>query len=148
MPIPAFDNHGFLPDGIHDCDLREIKARFGLFQFSDRRPILFSKLESFIAEAKRAQLGRWVLIDGSFATSQPQPNDIDIVLTVSFAHDFSADLSPAHYNLVSKRRVQRRHGFDIVVVREETSEYDEAIAFFAQVRRAPELRKGILRLTL
>jgi len=49
---------------------------------------------------------------------------------------------------VSKKRVQKRFGFDIVAVREGTSEFDEAIAFFQQVRREPTLRKGLLKVPL
>jgi len=49
---------------------------------------------------------------------------------------------------VSSRSVRRRYGFDIVVVREYTVEYEEAVAFFQQVRGQPALRKGILKLTL
>ena len=88
------------------------------------------------------------MIDGSFVTGKPEPNDINLVLVLPFAHDVAADLSPAQYNLVSKRRVQSRFGFDIVVVREDTGELDEAVAFFQQVRYRPDLRKGILRLLL
>ena len=44
--------------------------------------------------------------------------------------------------------VRKRFGFDMVAVRENTAELDEAVAFFKQVRGKPGLRKGILRLTL
>jgi hypothetical protein len=47
-----------------------------------------------------------------------------------------------------KRRVQKRFGFDIIVVRENTLEYEEAVAFFQQVRGERPARKGILRLAL
>jgi hypothetical protein len=70
------------------------------------------------------------------------------VLVLSRSHDVAADLPPGHYNLVSRRSVRRRYGFDIVVVREYTVEYEEAVAFFQQVRGQPALRKGILNLTL
>ena len=56
MPIPFLDEHGFLPAGIHDCTLEEIKARFGSFQTTDRRPQLFAKLEAFLAEARAARM--------------------------------------------------------------------------------------------
>ena len=29
MAIPAFNEHGLLPEGIHDCSLEEAQARFG-----------------------------------------------------------------------------------------------------------------------
>jgi hypothetical protein len=148
MPIPLLDQHGLLPVGVHDCTLEEIKARFGSFQRSDRRPQLFQKLAALIAEMRSARFARYLLVDGSFSTAKPDPNDIDLVLVLPFAHDFADDLTPAQYNLVSKRRVQKRFGFDIVAVRENTIEYDEAVAFFEQVRHEPALRKGSLRLSL
>lgn len=148
MPIPLLDRHGFLPAGVHDCTLDELKGRFGSFQISDQRPKLFQKFLALVAEAQAARFARCLLIDGSFVTAKPDPNDIDLVLVLPFAHDLIADLSPAQYNLVSKRRVQKRFGFDIVAVRENTVEYDEAVAFFEQVRHEPALHKGILRLSL
>ena len=148
MPIPPLDQNGFLPAGVHDCTLEEIKTRFGSFQRSDRRPNLLQKLEALVAEMRSARFARCLLVDGSFVTAKPDPNDIDLVLVLPFAHDLIADLTPAQYNLVSKRRVQKRFGFDIVAVRESNVEYDEAAAFFEQVRHEPALRKGILRLSL
>ena len=148
MAIPGLDPNGFLPVGVHHCTLAEIQARFGTFQESDWRPRLFEKLHALIAEARAARFARALLIDGSFVTAKPAPNDIDLVLVLPRAHDLRADLPPAQYNLVSKRRVQKRHGFDMVTVRENTVEYDEAVAFFQQVRGQRALRKGLLRLEL
>jgi hypothetical protein len=148
MPIPPLDAHGLLPVGVHDCTLEEVKARFGAFQHSDQRPQLFQKLQALVAEASAAGFARSLLIDGSFATTKPNPNDIDLALVLPRTHDVRVDLPPAQYNLVSRRRVQKRYGFDIVAVRENTSEFDEAVAFFQQVRHQPDLRKGILRLLL
>ena len=34
--IPPFNEHGLLPDRIHDCSLEEAAARFAAFQSSDR----------------------------------------------------------------------------------------------------------------
>jgi len=115
VPIPAFNEHGCLPEGVHDCDLAEIKLRFGSFQGSDRRAQLFAKLESFMAEAMAAGLVRTVLVDGSFVTAKPEPNDIDLILVVPANHDFAADLPPTEYGILSKRRVHRRYGLDLLV---------------------------------
>jgi len=148
MPIPPLDQHGLLSAGIHDCALDELKAKFGSFQISDQRPKLFQKLLAFVVEAQSARFARCLLIDGSFVTAKADPNDIDLVLVLPRTHDLKSDLSPAQYNLVSKRSVQRRYGFDMVAVREDTAEYAEAAAFFHQVRGQPALRKGLLRLAL
>ena len=141
--IPPLDENGFLPVGVFDCTLNEIKARFGSFQTSDRRPKLFQEFSSFLAEVRSAQFAVAILLDGSFTSAKAKPNDIDLVLILQPTHDLTADLSQSQYNLVSRRSVQRRYGFDIVVVRDGTSEMDEAVAFFTQVRGAPMLRKGL-----
>jgi len=88
------------------------------------------------------------VIDGSFVTAETDPNDIDLIAIIQRDYDFSADLLPSQYNVVSKTRVRKRFGFDLVAVREDTTELDDAVAFFEQVRGKPGLRKGILKLTL
>jgi hypothetical protein len=148
MPIPNFDPNGLLPVGRHDCGLEEIRPRFGSFTSSDRRPTLFAKLEEFVREVRIAAFANSLLIDGSFVTAKLAPNDIDIVLVLPILHDLSADLPRVRYNLVSRKRVQKKYGFDIVAVRENTIEYEEAVEFFQRVRNEPGLRKGILRVLL
>jgi len=139
MPIPALDDRGFLPLGIHDCTLDEIKGTFGRFHHSDRRPQLFAKLQLFVGEARAAGLVRRILVDGSFVTSKPEPNDIDLILIVDSHHDFAADLLPTQYNVVSKRCVYRRFGFDLLVARENSLEYIRWADFFQQIRLEPGL---------
>src|SRR5436309_1490284 len=130
MPIPAFEQHGFLPAGVHDCTLGEIKAVFGTFQGSERRPRLFANLEAFIAEAAASGIVRSVIVDGSFVTATKRPNDIDLIVVVDAGHDFSSDLSPREYNLLSKHRVRRRFGFDLLLAREGSVECDRWVKFF------------------
>ena len=89
-----------------------------------------------------------VLVDGSFVTGTPEPNDIDIVVVVAPSHDFSRDLPPGHYNLLAQRRVRMRFGFDIVVVKNDSENLEQAVAFFQQVKQQPGVRKGILRIKL
>ena len=146
MPIPSLTADGFLPEGVHECSAEELHQRFGLFQQTDRRPKLFAQLQSYIVEAKASGLVRYLCIDGSFVTALPEPNDIDLILVVAPDHDLAVDLSPAQYNVVSRTRVRRLFGFDIVAAREGTSEVEESVSFFQEVRGRPDLRKGILRL--
>ena len=146
--LPAFDHHGLLPDGVHDCTLDEVQARFGVFQSSDRRPQLWAKFKEFFMQAKASQLVLELLLDGSFLTAKSDPDDIDFVVVVSSEHDFAADLAPGEYNVLSKRRVRRRFGFDIVLARAGTDDLTEMIDFFRQVKGEPHLRKGIVRIRL
>ena len=101
-----------------------------------------------MTEAKVSGLVVAVVVDGSFVSAEPSPNDIDLIVEVAAGHDFSAELSPASYNVLSKPRVHRRFGFDLLVAREGSAERHQWIEFFQQVRLEPELRKGILRVRL
>lgn len=148
MPIPSFNEHGLLPEGVHDCSLEEIEARFGAFQGSERRPELRFRLKEFLREAKASGIVLAILINGSFVTATPDPNDIDVIMVVPASHDYARDLRPAEYDVVSKLRVRRRYGFDLLLARAGSVELARYTAFFQQVRFAPFERKGILRIVL
>jgi len=148
MAIPALDSRGFLPIGVHDCTLEEIKVRFGSFQRSERRPNLFKRLQAFLSEARASGIVQSVLVDGSFVTGSPEPNDIDLIVLVAAEYTFSADMPPRQYNVLSKRRVHRRHGFDVLVARTGSEEHQRYVSFFQQIRFEPGHGKGILRLKL
>jgi hypothetical protein len=89
-----------------------------------------------------------VLVDGSFVTGTSEPNDIDLVLVIAPSFDLSTDLLPVAYNLLSQRRVRRRFGFDIVVVKNDAENLEQAVAFFQQVKQRPGIKKGLLRIKL
>jgi hypothetical protein len=44
--------------------------------------------------------------------------------------------------------MRRQFGFDIVVVRNGSEDFDQAAAFFQQVKQRPGTKKGILRIEL
>jgi hypothetical protein len=148
VPIPALDQEGLLPVGLHECTIEEMEGCFGKFQGSDRRPELMKKLKTFLSEAKDSSLIQGILVDGSFVTSKPAPDDIDVIAIVPALHDYHADLAPREYNLLSKSRVRRRFGLDMLVARDGSIELQRYINFFQQVRFAPQLQKGILKVKL
>jgi hypothetical protein len=148
MPIPNFNEQGLLPPGIYDCSLEEIGERFGTFESTDLRPRLYEKLQAFLRQVRSTNLAIAVIVDGSFVTSKHVPGDIDLILLLPSNHDFSAELQPMAYNVLSRRRVSRRYGFDALVARENTREYTEYTADFQRVRGQPHLQKGMLRIRL
>ena len=148
MPIPALNKDGLLPEGIHDCTLGEIEARFGSFQGTDHRPRLWAALRVFLRELKAAGLGSALLVNGSFVTAKPAPEDIDLILVLPAGHDLSRDLSPAEYNVLSSQRVRRRHKLDLLVTRADSDQYRRYLGLFQQVRLEPSKTKGILRIQL
>jgi hypothetical protein len=148
MPIPNLNEQGLLPPGIYDCSLEEIGERFGTFQSTDRRPRLYEKLQVFLQQVRSTNLVIAVIVDGSFVTSKAVPNDIDLILVLPSSHDLRAELALMAYNVLSKRRVSRRYGFDILVARADAIEYTQSVEFFQQVRGQPHLHKGVLRIGL
>ncbi|MGE0822294.1 MAG: hypothetical protein AB7G75_05405 [Candidatus Binatia bacterium] len=88
------------------------------------------------------QSNRGSLVDGSFVTTEPVPNDIDLILVVSGSHDFSVEFKPNEYNLLSKRRVHQRFGFDLLVARADSEEYHRYVGFFQQVRLHQDGRRA------
>jgi hypothetical protein len=148
MAIPRLDKNGLLPEGIHTCPIEELRGRFGCFQGSDQRPRLMRQLEAYVLEVRASRIVRAVLINGSFVTSKPAPNDIDLVLVLPPGHDFKADLGPAQYMVVDSRRVRRAYGLDVLIAEEGSAEYAALVRLFGRVRLQPGQAKGILKLEL
>src|SRR4051794_25704968 len=94
MPIPELNEAGFLPEGIHEASLEEVRERFGRFQRTDRRPDLFTKLSLFLAGVRASGLVEAVVVDGSFVTAKDEPSDIDLILVLRPDHDYGAELRP------------------------------------------------------
>jgi hypothetical protein len=89
--IPEFNDDGYLPPGVHLATLEEIAARFG--QESELRQVQMESLRWLVDAAKRAGVQR-IIVNGSFVTEVPEPNDVDCVLLIEpgFPVDASAEL--------------------------------------------------------
>jgi predicted nucleotidyltransferase len=151
MPIPDLDEHGLLPPEIHDCTLEEIAERFGRDRWVENtmRPCRsrhFARLRDYLDAFRRLGLPALVLVNGSFATDKPEPGDVDLAVVLPADHDFARDLRPFEHNLLSKRRVrQEGYPFDLFVVAEGSSQYQEVVRLFHRVKDQPERSKGFLR---
>ena len=77
--IPEFDDHGYLPPGIHNATIDEIASRFGVE--SELRRVQMESLRWFVTLANRAGVLR-VVVNGSFITDTYEPNDVDCVLLI------------------------------------------------------------------
>ena len=51
----------------------------------------------------------------------------------------------SEYNVLSKRQVHRRFGFDLLVARSESEEYRRYLEFFQQVRLEPGAQEGDIK---
>jgi hypothetical protein len=147
MPIPKLSRNGVLPEGIHNCSLMKVQKRFGFFTQNDCRVKLFEKLQSLVETASSTRLVTAVIIDGSFVTNAQNPNDIALILVLPEDFDFKEELSPFAYNAVSRKRLRKRYGFDVFLVRQNSGEYTYHVSFFSQIKGSKK-RKGMLRVWL
>lgn len=93
MPIPTLHIDGCPPPpGVFDCSLAEIKERFAKFLDGEQRRRLFIRLEELHGAMQRSGLFKAMLVDGSFVTDKPAPNDIGLVAVLIPGHDFERDL--------------------------------------------------------
>lgn len=100
---------GVLPPGIHDASLDEIKALFGQFQETDQRPRLFEKLQGLVDQIKSLGFIRHLIINGSFVTLKPDPEDIDLILAIEPDILRRPEWTPEEYNAISSRRLRRQY---------------------------------------
>ena len=139
---------------MHTCTLEEIAGRFGRFERSTRRQRLTEALERYVNEVRALGVADALIIDGSYVTTKPEPNDIDMILVLRNELQLGKESTPAEYNVGSTRIVRRRFGFDVLTVVQDSARYVEYMELFSRIRRAdPDLRtgqanKGVLRIQL
>ena len=75
-----------MPLGLHDTSLEEVRTVLG---FTPRRNELIEGLEEYARIWDRHEFLDYLVIDGSFATSKPDPGDIDLLLVPNLAAIFS-----------------------------------------------------------
>lgn len=88
--IPEFDEHGYLPPGIHRASLEEVAKRFG--EESELRRVQMQSVRWLVDLAAKAGAER-VILNGSFVTEVLEPNDVDCVLLIGprFPQDSGAE---------------------------------------------------------
>ena len=85
--LPAFNYHGYLPEGVHDATLAQLQARFS---FNPDRRRLWERLSKFLRWAESTDKFSHVYIDGGFITNKARPEDIDVILQTRVAYGAEA----------------------------------------------------------
>lgn len=142
--IPNFDENGFLPEGVWDSNLAEFAKRFAVFRKSDRRFVLFEKLEKLLKETLATGWIQEIIIDGSFVTGKDEPGDIDLILALLPDYD-DAEVSFWTNKILDGKFLSKRYGFDVKVETFGSLGYDKTLDFFQQMKDSDE-RKGVVRL--
>ncbi len=88
MKLPAFNEEGDLPPGVHRATLPDVLERFG--QGSLQRCAVAARLSRlYQLTASTGRLARFVVF-GSFVTAKADPYDVDVVLLMQDAFDLAA----------------------------------------------------------
>lgn len=132
--IPPLDHRGYLPPGVHPATLDEVETRFG--RESELRRVQMESLRWLVDLARRVGVARLV-INGSFVTAVPEPNDVDCVLLVdsNFPRDKDAEAELLAGLPFLSIELVRHAGFDVLVKH-----------FFATDRRS--VPKGMVEILL
>lgn len=77
--IPPFNDHGYLPPGIHRATLDEIESRFG--SANPERRELMQSLRRLVDMCHQDDVPRLV-VNGSFVTAKLDPEDVDCVALI------------------------------------------------------------------
>ena len=76
-PLPPLNEHGYLPEGIHETTLARMRERFVI---NPRRVLLWERLATFMVWARSTGGFSHAYIDGGFITNKSAPEDIDVIL--------------------------------------------------------------------
>lgn len=87
-PLPAFNEEGDLPAGVHRATLSAVLERFG--QGAVQRRAVADRLSRiYRLAASTGRLARFVVF-GSFITAKAEPNDVDVVLLMEDDFDLAS----------------------------------------------------------
>lgn len=147
--IPALDEHGLLPPGIHDCSVDDLRHAFGT---SHRRMDLIGQLDRFIiTDYMRMKPGCPLIIDGSFVRKKEIPRDIDVAFDME-AYDLVESLALAIQVRQNHTHFEQAFNIDLHV-RHPGFTHDIGIYFqylgekgAAECRLHARHHKGILRI--
>lgn len=140
--IPAFTQHGELPEGVHRCNGYEFIERFCQDEF--RKP--YTKTITDILDFAKSRYARFVFIGGSFVTDHRNPSDIDVVIVlqnkeaipnkgerlilsgkkadIMFCSEDDPKLVNAFINLFSRGRFGQKHGVMQILLDGGNSEWE------------------------
>ncbi len=137
--IPEFRAGGYLPEPLHMASPAEATFRFG--SSGPRRLRLALRLRRWVELARRVNARR-LLIDGSFVTAKPEPNDIDavILLPADFQGQVERGFVPA---LELEQMLLTRHPEEMFAAEDE-EDWDDWVEFFGRTREVDGRRKGIV----
>jgi hypothetical protein len=143
VPLPQLNDLGDLPAGLHAATLDEVLERFG--SGWRHRELLGRRLQRIwdLASAT-GKVSRFVLF-GSFVTSKPEPNDVDVFLLMDDSFDVKA--ATGETRLVFEHgSAQDRLGASVFWLRKMSALNGEEAAINQWATKRDGTQRGIIEL--
>ena len=141
--IPPFRNDGYLPEGLFLALEADVLFRFGAC--SRRRQRLVLRLRQWLELAQLTGARRF-LVDGSFVTAKPEPDDIDAVVLLSPDFQGRIDRGDEAAIVFEEMLVSRRP--EEIFAAEDEQDWEMWVEFFGRTREADGRRKGLVEIQL
>jgi hypothetical protein len=131
-----------LPKGIHNTSLEEVAARFAT---DDHRKRLFEGFCLGVGALRRAGC-KIVLLDGSFVTDKPKPNDYDACWDTASVDDTKLD--PVLLDFSDNRKAQKQKYLGEFFPESSKADANKTFRDFFQIDKYTGQQKGILSIKL
>ncbi|HET6249874.1 MAG TPA: hypothetical protein VFE47_19445 [Tepidisphaeraceae bacterium] len=141
--IVPFRHDGYLPEGLHLAEEAEVTFRFG--SHTPRRRRLVLRLRRWVELAKQIGAGR-LLVDGSFVTSKPDPDDIDAV--VLLPTDFQSQVEQQRDVALELEQMLLTRSPEELFAAEDDADWNAWVEFFSRTRELDRRRKGLVEIVL
>jgi hypothetical protein len=146
MSLPNFNRAGDLPEGLYKVTLDEVIARFGAGT-AQRRAVTERLRRVYELANRTGKLQRFIIF-GSYVTSKPEPNDVDVILIMR--DDFRLEVcAPESAKLFEHAQADTEFGASIFWLRPSfllRGTLSEFIAHW-QLKR-DHTRRGIVEVTI
>jgi predicted nucleotidyltransferase len=146
MPLPPLNREGELPEGVHHATMDEVLTQFG-GSMPQRQAVTARLQRIYQLASARGKLTRLVIF-GSYVTTKPHPNDIDVILVM--ADDFRLHAFDAEMRLLFDHpEAEKEFGASIFWIRPSLLILETLESFIAhgQITR-DGLRRGIVEVRL
>ena len=145
MPSPSFTESGDLPVGVHRAAMAEVGERFG--SATPKRRRVFLRLERLYALARSTGHLFRIVVFGSFVTTKPDPNDVDVFLLMADSFDVSTATGETRL-LFDHLAADAHFGASVFWLRRQAAfDGEDAAVEYWQIKRDGQ-RRGIVELDL
>ena len=151
MTIPKLNSFGYLPDGVHDATLSDVRSWANTVPDISRRNQLLGNLDRFLEEVVRP-LGNYpIYLAGSFFSDKYTPGDIDFVFDIRDCTDASV-VGNAFITLMGRHNeIKEKYEVDAYPNLCGNSDFAEFFTYIRQEevvnkRLGPETRRGVVRI--